>query len=238
MKKWTSFIITASILVVGCKKDGVANIPVEKPVEMVKLAPGEEKQLFPIKVGNKWTYAYQARNVTGGKDQTTPQNEVTFTIVRTEDVPEGKKVFWEVTSGGRLNDKQIWLVCDKGYFQLGVGFPNFRYFSTPQPIIVFPIKEDSSFRWEGSGILSNGQVGKMEIVSKILSNQEVDTDMGRMSAIPVESTQTFTSVARSGTGVSTVYIAPKIGIIRFKQQEVTASNAAVQVLKLKSTNVK
>lgn len=223
----------------GCKggEGDLTNIPKANAIPLATIQPGKDAEVIPFKVGNEWTYGLSARAASNVKDQTRSDLEAKFKIVAIEETPQGKKVMWEMTTNGKLTDRQSWLVNSKGMYQLGVGFPNFKLFSTPQPIVTFPIKPGQTFYWEGSGILSDGTVGKMEISSKILEPQEVDTEMGRLSAFPIESSQTFTSAARTGKGISSIYIAPGVGIVRLKQQEATNSAAVVQLLRLKSKNL-
>lgn len=247
MKRFFSYfsLALAGALLVGCKKDSAPapapNVPEQVATKPATVEPGHEAELIPLKTGNSWTYGLQTRVRINGQDQTTTPFDVVFKIINTEKTADGMKVYWTMsrldkpTGTMKVTDKQIWLQNAKGIYQLGVGYPDFKYFSSPQPIIEYPIKSGHSFKWEGEGILNDGSIGKTTITSTILDNQDVDLESGRVNTIPVESMQNFETAKRSGSGISTVFIQPKVGIVRFKQQESVAQglNAAVQILRLK-----
>ena len=236
MKFSTISVAALSVTMIGCKGSGqpdLSNIPPRK--EAAPIAQVADKDLFPFKEGNEWTYTSQMRLITQKTgDQVQNPLDVKFKIEKVDESGDTKTVHWVITIGDKIVDKQQWIQNSKGVYQLGLGYPNYQTFSEPQPIILFPVKTGTKFTWHGNGPLTNGKPGVSQVKSEILAVDNVETGEGNMSAIPVESKQEFKSADFSGSGIATTYIVPKIGMVRFKQQEISNANAAIQLMKLTS----
>lgn len=234
-------IASASLLaavLIGCGSGaggGYTPKPVPKVAEF-KLNPGDEKTLFPLVKDNQWVYASNII-VQQGQQQATNNVELTFVVKNVVDVGNGKKATIEISSEGKVTERQAWLVNDKGIYQVTAGKDS-TVFDPIQPAVAFPPEAGREFKWEGKGLIPGGSYGVSRSVGKVLGPQEVDTDLGRMSALAVENTQTWTLNGKRGEARSTVWWAPKIGIVRFVQEIATDQIQARQTLKLKSKSIK
>ena len=187
-------------------------------------------------VGNQWTYTVESQQNVNGKTQT-GKGEVTFKVVNVKPAGGGTQATLEVSSGGKVTDTQVWLQNDKGLYQVSVGKDKSPY--TPmQPQIMFPVEAGKKYTWKGTGITPAAKTGTMTMKSEILGPQEVDTDMGPMSGIAIES---FTSARvdnQTVTATSTTWWGPKKGLIRYRQASGFGNTQTIQILKLKSFSIK
>lgn len=223
---------------IGCRKDPNDSYQPQPPapVPVANVTPGNEAILLPLDVGNQWTYTAQVSAMVGGKQQPTQNFEVTWKIVKTQKSADGTDAFVEITRNGAVNDRQQWRVNSKGAFQISDGLKSANY-QPPMPMITFPVQANGTFKWQGTGPTPFNLVAPHKSSSLVRAPQEVDTDLGRFSAYPVESDTRVTVKGKPARSVSTVWFAPNIGIVRFRQEAVAGDTGAVVLLKLKSKSL-
>lgn len=234
MKNWIIFGASA-LVVAGCGSGGGGSYKPEavKTVEPAKVAPGEEKSLYPLAVGNQWTYTLTQSGTVNGA-QRTATSEVVFKVTATKPVGDGVQANIDVSNNGIVTEKQVWLVDSKGIFQMVGGAPA-TTFTPSQPQILFPPETGRKFSWKGTGPVPTEKPGVMKSAPisasyEILGSQTVDTDMGPISAIAVQSSATMTVNGKQGTTPSITWWAPKIGLVRYVSANV--------ILKLKTYSAK
>src|ERR1700676_4703423 len=93
--------LAAVLLLSGCGSSGTTSAS-HKPSDNIAPAtvkPGEEANLFPVQVGNQWTYVAEGmmESPTGGTR--TVRNEVTMRIAKVTDTADGKLVDFDELSG-------------------------------------------------------------------------------------------------------------------------------------------
>lgn len=241
---WTVAVLALGVGLTGCNKATSSSYTPKptKKVDPIQLKPGEEATIFPVAVGNTWNYTSETA-VQSARGSGTTKSELTFRIKKIEETPNGKKVTIEIINDGQTRENQIWLINQKGIYQLTSG-PNAVQFNPPQPVIVWPLNPGAKFNWSGTGKVPSGSGGQSKSTNTVRSPEEIDTDMGRMSALPIESRTDGTSVdpkTNKSTKVSSYNLTwwvPKIGIVRYRQELATEGINAVQILKLKNYTLK
>jgi hypothetical protein len=224
--------LSAVVLLGGCGGKGSADAGATKKVQTASVNAGEEATLFPLKVGNQWVYTVESNIVQQGKE-INRKAEVMFVVTDVSPTADGAKATFEVRQKNNVVDKQIWEVNKRGIFQLTSGKTQVG-FNPPVPGILFPLGEkNSKFEWAGSGIQPIGGVGTGVLHNVYLGAQNVDTDMGQMSAYCVESQGTFKVKGGSGAQKSSTWWAPKVGMVRFHSQAVVRGLTTIQILRLK-----
>lgn len=246
---YLSLLLTAGIAA-GCGSSQSGYVPKKTEAPPVaQINPGEERKLMPLAVGNQWTYAIEVTEQAAGGQGQTRNAEITWRVARVNTNGNATVGEIEVVQDGAVRDLQVWRVTDKGVYQVSVGNNPRRAFSTPQPVVQFPIKDGAKFTWTGTGPTVAGSTGQSRVDNVIRGIQTVDTEVGPMSAVAVESNSRFTVAipaaqgrpARSaqGTMQSTTWFSPEVGLVR-AQQTTTVAGAAGQriVLRLKSRSLK
>lgn len=237
----------AALLMVGCNGGSGGYTP--KPVTSVPVVTpkeGLDQNYIPIAEGKQWTFvAETVKNVVPDptnpklkpRQSHPPDEEVIYKISKVEKVAEGQQVTWEIRVGNQLSDRQVWLVNDSGIYQVVVGLTP-KKFTSPQPIVLFPIADHKTFEWHGSGALPDGTLGSNIVKSHVDGMQEVDTEMGRVQGLAITSDLNFATTTGRGTGSSVIWLSPGLGIVRFKQivgQVVNRTAVSVsETLRLKS----
>ncbi|CAN5525073.1 hypothetical protein BH11ARM2_BH11ARM2_01630 [soil metagenome] len=201
--------------------------PVAKVAETTLVAATPE-DLIPLREGDQWVYDVEnGTNV--GKGDVPERSELTIEVERVESKGDGRVATLRVLRDGHEVDTWHWLVNAKGLFQTtGTVRGATVAYSPPQPMILFPVKEDATYGWNGKGVCPDGNPGTMKSMYKVLGVMDADTGMGKKSGIAIESTQDFTSTANKGGMASTTWYAPKIGILRIVQTTVVAKGAAIK----------
>lgn len=207
---------SAAMLVVGCQgsSSGYKPTPETAPAKAT-LQAGNEKDLFPLNVGNYWTYTVNGIRSDGIQSGNVPASETKATVTAAEPVADGVQATVVNTTNDKVTDQQIWLVNSKGIYQVGYGTKGAK-FSPPQPVVLFPVKPHTTFTWTGTHPGLNGvQVGA-KVTNTVLDFQDVDTDNGKYSALPVESVSTETVPGSPPVeSRSTIYFSPGVGIVRY-----------------------
>lgn len=219
----------------GCQGGGASGYkPKPAPkVESAEVKAGEEQSLFPLAVGSQWVYTVGVRVSTSDGKSGQQQSEITLRCTKVDDVEGGKEATLEARNAeGTVTDTQVWKVTDKGIFQVAAGTKAAR-FEPPVPNVTFPIAIGETVAWKGKGPMPAGEMLEGTAKVKTLGYQEIDTDMGRMSALAVE-TRFEWGGQNKGVAVGTAWWRPNYGFVRFRQEIVAGERAAVQLLKLKS----
>jgi hypothetical protein len=113
-----------------------------------------------------------------------------------------------------------------------------RYEPTAQTVIPIPAEAGKKFLWVGSGPTPIGLPGDTRIESEIQPAQEVDSNMGRYSAVPVKSLSRYTVEGASGSSENTAWFSPGVGIVRYRQDTRKGTGRTVIVLRLKTYTLK
>ena len=219
---------------VGCRRgDSQGNYvptPVSEPPKAA-VEPGKEADLMPLQKGNQWTYAVDVQTQANGRNQGT-EVELTWKVVSTQPAGDGVRAVIESQARGGKPQRETWMVNKKGIYQVTAG--GNTAFSTPQPVLIFPAEAGKTFVYQGTGVTPAGPVGKIYSKSTVLSQQQVDTENGTYWAVPVESKTNFAIKQTKGESVGTVWMAPKVGLVRFVQESTVGAARISYTLRLKS----
>jgi hypothetical protein len=236
----TPFLFAGLVLASGCGSGGSNYQPKpSKPIDPVALKPGEEATIFPMAEGNQWTYVAELSRQAGNSAAQVDTFDVVFAINKVEDTPNGKRAHVTVTvdQPNSKPDYQVWLLNDKGLYQISVGTGRVP-FEPAQPAILFPAETGREFTWKGTGMTPIAAKGTLTTTSKVLAPQLVDAETGRYSAIPVETRGTFATSDAKGLVASTAYWSPGVGLVRFRQEIAINQVIAIQTLRLKAKAIR
>lgn len=229
----------ALVAIAGCGSGSSGSYTAQpvKKIDEAKFSPGQEANLFPWKVGNQWTFVLETHRQSAEGQGSDPARELTYKVVSVTPTGAGTKAKFEVSEAGKVADVQTWEQNAKGLFQLTLSAENMA-FDPPQPAVMFPMDTGQTFKWSGTGMVPGNKKGTSKVESRVVGPQEVDTEMGRMSAIAVESQTQWTSGEIKGITNSVAWWTPGYGIVRFKQTAIANNVAITQLLKLKSATLK
>lgn len=231
--------LAGALILAGCGSGGGGSYTPKqtKKVDPAVVAPGQEANLFPWKVGNQWTYTLEGMRMSQQGQQADPVRTITYKLTAVAPVEGGEKATFEISQDGAVMDRQVWLRNAKGIFQVSVSPANVP-FTPMQPALVFPVKEGAKFKWTGTGVVPGGDQGKSTTESTVVGPQEIDTESGRMSGIAIETQTQWSSGNLKGMTNSVAWWTPGYGIVRFKQTAMANNVAVTQLLKLKSATLK
>lgn len=231
----------ASLAFVGCGKGESSYTP--KPaatVEQVAVEPGSEKILFPLTVGNRWTFEQTVQASRADGQSANDVREVTFQVKTVNPIEGGVAAEIEIVdTEGRVVDVTVWRVTDTGIYQSSAGVGGQRSnFEPPQPIVAFPLEQGKKFEYTGRGPRPIGDVGNFSSIGTNLGQQPVDTAMGPISAYAVEIRTTFNATDPEGQSVevrseSTTWWAPNVGLVRITQVVGGPGGNALSLFRLK-----
>lgn len=236
MKSTCLVLVASAVALAGCGNRGASNYtPKPAPkVEKVEVKPGEEMSLLPLAEGAQWVYSSEVRLSQKGQTRSTSL-EITFRCGPVKDLGDGGKeaVMDIVGADNQVSEKQTWRVDKTGVYQLAGGDKN-QPFTPPIPNLVFPIKLGDNIKWKGDGPFPGGVVkGAVGVVSPI-GYEELDTDMGRMSGLAVETRMQWKSGTVVGQSYAKTWWRPNYGFIRFRQEVEIGDTQALQIFRLKS----
>lgn len=227
MKTSLSLIALAGITalaMVGCGRGESGYTPQPTAaVEQATIEPGNEASLFPLTVGNRWTFEQTVVAQRSDGQSANEEREVTFQVKSVNPIEGGVAAEIEIVDkDGNVVDITNWRVTSAGIYQSAAGIGAQRgTFEPPQPIIMFPLEQGKKFEYSGRGPRPIADIGNFSTVGTILGQQPVDTAMGPISAYAVEIRSTF-NVTADGQSVevrseSTTWWAPDIGLVRITQ---------------------
>ncbi len=233
MLKGLGLLGVGVLLIAGCNRDeGGASTAkkVESNVKAIDKSAGWEKRLFPFKKGNTWVYSLESTRVRNSR-RAEAKADITYQVTAVN----GDRATIEVRDQNKkLIDRQVWLSNDKGLYQVSISTKDVAY-NPAQPVAIFPVTAGKSFRWTGRGVLPTGEIGTQTIETTPQPPIIVDTLAGQFEAIPFETSYTMKGGA-NGSGDSTTFFAPGVGIVRYRQTNKSDLETGSLVLKLKEKN--
>ena len=219
---YCTIALALAFALAGCGQSGTYEPKKITKIEPVKLASGEEAKLFPLKVGNQWVYSGDTNGI---------KDELTIKVSKIVDGADGQIATLSTTNEkGETRDLDV-QVNSRGIFQLTA--MTGKAYTPPQPMVIFPLDSEKT-EVNFSGPYPAMGEGPMKQVVKYLGPQEVDTDMGRMSAFAVESFTTWTTDKGAASAHAMAWWVPGIGFVRQRQELVLPGASAVIVMRLKS----
>jgi hypothetical protein len=207
------------IAAAGCSHAPTGYVPQPPPqVKQIDMSTLDESSLMPLQKGEVWGYKVDIVETTkAGSNSLGAEASYKVQDISTQgDVKHATMVF-SIRSSTQPPEVQQWTVSPKGIFQDSAGQQS-KAFSSPQPLLLFPIKDHKSFTWKGSGLCPDGSVGTMTVTAKVLDPEIVDTARGtRVSALPVEIHTDYASSSAKGQSRNTTWFQPGAGIVRYVQ---------------------
>lgn len=231
----------AALTLFGCGRGESGYTPQPAAaVEEASVAPGSEAKLFPLTVGNRWTFEQTVAAQAATGQAAAEDREVTFQVKSVTPVDGGTAAEVEIIDeNGVIVDVTNWRVTSEGIYQTAAGTGDNRgSFDPPQPIVRFPIEQGNSFEYSGRGPRPAGGAGNFTSRGTVLGPQPVDTAMGPISAIAVEIRSTFMVPDDNGQMVevqseSTTWWAPDVGLVRITQVIVGPGGRQLSLFRLK-----
>jgi len=210
-----SLSVGAAVLVSGCgSKAEYVPVKAAEPTP-VKMENVTAEELLGIKPGKKWTYALTS--VIQNREGTRTENDV-LEITVTKFVQRGarKIATMEYARNNKVIDRQDWEVGETGVFQRTTGLKPVT-FSTPVPIVPFPLTSGKVVSWQGKGMTVVDELGTIRSKVRVRGVESVDTAAGKRSGIAVEAISEFQAGKTKGSTVSTTWFTPGVGIVRLRQ---------------------
>lgn len=216
--------LLAAIGLVGCgnsKKEAQKGTGAPTPVKSTEIAAGQEETLIPLEKGNTWVFEVDASaQGPGGSQQN--RTEVTFRITKVEDKPDGKYAYVDI-----FNDKDVkieaivWRLNDKGLVEMSdvrykdkddksPAIPN----NPPLPTILFPVDKGTEGKLQVTGLRPDGSKGPANVRVWSEGMQEIDTDIGRFSALAVTSETNYTANKMEHAFGKKTWWVPEVGLAR------------------------
>lgn len=221
----------ALLTLVGCgSKSGYVPKPAAAIPEAT-VAAGKETDLWPMTLGNQWVYEAEtsAQTAQGSGSQ---KSDVTFKVSKSDSSNGVTNAVLDIINEGKIVDQTSWRVDSTGIYQTASNKLQGIY-DPPQPMVKFPVKAGDEFTHKGTGPVPMGGIGNQSTTNKVLGSQVIDTAAGRMSALAVESTTTFTKDGKTAITRTTVWLAPGKGLVRYRQETRAGQNVATQLFRLK-----
>lgn len=241
----TGLICVTGTLIGGCKggESGTGYVP-KKPqaIPSALVSAGQESSYLPAAVGNQWTFDSEMVQIANGRQAPPVKREITYKITEVKKADDATLIHFDIKEGEKLTDRQIWKIDGNGIYQTAMGV-DVSPFSSPQPVLTFPVKEKGKFKWSGS-IKARNEIRSGTSASTILGEEEVDTTMGPHKAIAIETKSELKSTSATTTIGSKVWLAPNVGIVRFRQEAIGTLTkgkvkfAVIQLMKLKHVSLK
>ena len=232
------YISVLSLALAGCGSKKGAYTPVKAdPISVAKVEAGNEASLFPLKVGNSWTYTLDIVRQKGSA-RASKNLDITFKVMKVDDIAGGKKATINIIDPDeKVAETQVWIVNKEGVFQGSSGKDSTPY-TPPQPAILFPTSSTNVVSWKGTGITPFGKMGTMTLKCQNLGVQEVDMVNKRISAFCMSSKGDFQMPGAKGLSAALGWFAPNVGMVRTRIEVATKDEQMVQVFKLKEYVVK
>lgn len=239
----------ALALAAGCGNGGgSAYKPQEaKEVPKAEVPAGSEQDLLPLSEGATWVYDVESTQA-GPQGSQSSKAEVTFRVVSLKEVPGGQLAQIDILNNGKKVEEVVWRRSAKGIHEMSdvrlktpdekkAPVPN----DPPMPLVLFPAEAGSTKSITVTGLRPDGTVGPAEYRVLNEGMQEVDTDMGRMSALSVVNESKFKVGPLTYTFGRKTWWAPKRGIVRLMitlrvMNDNGRQATQTSVLRLKSTS--
>jgi hypothetical protein len=220
--KRTILLLPLALLLVACGSGDKYQPKKQPDIKPVVLEPGNEATLMPFKVGNQWVYVAEI----GAQKQ-----EITFRVTDVRTEGDATIATLSTSSTGTQPRDSEWRIDPTGIYQVSDG-PD-RRFDPPQLIFPIPATLYELREMKSTGPTPGGE-GAFDLAVKYLGPQEVDTEMGRMSALAVESVTSWTTPDGPARSIAVTWWVPGVGFVRQRQEIITQAGSGVIVMKLKS----
>lgn len=212
--KRTLSLATASLatlaLLAGCgKEDEVAEKYAKPEPRMAGNLEGQSPlDLIPTTPGTQ--VVYELTDQSGVR-------ELTFNVQSIAEKPNGKEVTIQIIDNqGSVTDTTKWLVGETGVFQTVAR--NDQAFDPPQALVNYPITFSEPIKYEGNGPFAGvNATGKITGEHRIRGQEIVETVMGEIEALAIDSAYTYSHQGVTFLSRETTWIAPKFGIVRYSQ---------------------
>ena len=241
--KTQSIIVVCAVAIVGCgKSDPASTTSNPKATPEVKITTQNQSSLFPFAVGNSWTFAMEVSLEAPNQPRSTGNLVVQYTVTKVTNEGSTVKATLDVSNNGKVQDQQVWSVDSTGIYQLSTKVtPRTEplLFVPKQPVMRFPIKDQETFKWEGTGLTPINKKGTMKYAFKCDGNQTVDTEMGSMNSLFMQTGGSFkTDEGVEGGLVINAWFSPGVGLVRYRQEIGTKTAKSSITMRLKSYNIK
>lgn len=216
------YLFVGAVALAGCSGGDSGYKPKEAPkVEVAAVTAGQEANLFPLAVGNKWRYEVERVLIASNGQRQQTKEDVTMEVKELSDIEGGKRAILELANKGVATDRQIWEVRTDGIYQVQIGLEKPLVFDPPKKVLSFPITPDQEWTYTGKGPTPFGSIGEITSTSLTKAAEEVDTNADRVSAYRVEDKNKYKSTTpegvREGEEETQAFWSPGIGLVRYRQ---------------------
>ncbi|MFM9873160.1 MAG: hypothetical protein ACKVQS_06805 [Fimbriimonadaceae bacterium] len=204
-----TLMLGVAMTLTGCNKgEEKAAVPGDAP--KVEAFPEGTKvtDLFPATPGAQSTFS------AGGTV------ELTLKITDVKDQGENKIVTMQTIEQNKVSDTMQWQVGPTGIFQLNAR--NGKAYNPMQLSAGPDFNNKEEVKYAGKGPFPSVETGKPDYgdIQGSLKNrgiETVDTNMGQIQALAVESAYLYESAGKKYRILNTTWFAPKYGIVRMVQ---------------------
>jgi hypothetical protein len=218
-----SAALIAALETWGCGSGGSASgsgyVP-KKPRELESaiLPPGQEQDYFPFSVGSQWTFESVTSQATVGQAASTNVQEITYKLAKVAPGPDGStEATFDISENGAVLEREVWRVSKSGLYQVALG-KTLHPLTPPEIVLPFPVKVEGTFDWKGSAQTDTGETITGVNHGVVTSEEPVDTDMGTYKALLITSTGKRSTSKGDSTVTTKLWLIPKVGIGRFRQE--------------------
>lgn len=236
-------------LLAGCGKGGGSAYKPgqEQEVPAAEIAAGTEQKLLPLTEGATWVYDSESTQA-GPQGSQSSRSEVTFRVAKVKDVDGAQVATINILANGKKVEEVVWRNSKAGIHELGdvrLKSPDEKkapvMYEPPLPLVPFPASSKEPKTITVKGLRPDGSIGAAQYTVANEGVEEVDTDMGRMSALSVRNETKFKVGPLDYQFGRKTWWAPDKGIVRMiLSLRVVNENGrqATQntVLRLKSTS--
>ena len=223
------------IILCGCSRPEVPP-PAPVVVAPVKITPTNQQTLLPFGEGNTWVYDAEISSSDGDKVVGRDEGEIVFKMSDVKKVGNKTQAFLTATKGDELLGVSTWSVSDDGIEQSAGGMKNVP-FSSPEPIVKFPIEKNSILTWSNSGEMPDGMQGAETGVTKVVRAPQIDTAISTVSGIASTAVAKFVSKNNEGVETTTTWFQPGVGMVRIVQTTRIGDRTNATTIRLKSWEV-
>ena len=223
-------------ILVGCGPDVGPTRP-EDQVKVLSNELGKPADLLPLSSGNAWTYTM--RSVERNQEGQSRQSVATPTL-------KVSGMNGEKATVAFLNDKKLvselnLMRTEHGVLQTGLkaAGKTGRSFVPALPLYHWPMKLGEKREWSGTGYRAAlGDNGPMTSTLEYKGESEVDTPAGRMKAHRFDSLTKYKKNSTELGSTTSLWLVPKVGIVRNVEVVVGPKTIRESELKLQSFTVK
>lgn len=200
----------------------------QDPIDRSSLDGKSPMDLMPHEVGDQWVYENPAGD------------EVVFKVA--ESTKKGDVVDFriDVLVEGEVRDSTNWRISPEGFFQTAA--KKGMKFEPALPIATFPIEYGKEVSYDGVGPYPGtaDKSGKQAVLSRVRDVELIDTPMGQMSAMAIETVTRYNTNNSKGEAIGVqitarIWMAPGYGIVLYKDGARTLDGqTGSSSLKLKS----